>query len=285
MNRSHRRGLTLLELVVVLAILAVLALVAVLSTETVVDQSRYDVTRRTLDNTQDAVLGLPNADPNSAQLAGFVADTGRLPLAVGTDPATQLAELWSNPRGLPAFGLANSTDPDVKLLVGWRGPYLRLPPQLAGPPRLLDGWGNAFTLLRADLAPAGDNDAVVHVRSNGGPAPYNAVTDMTQPFVPTALTGTVTGSVTDADPNTPGSNDVEVKLYAPDVSQPGGVREFTTTATAATGYTFSFPNVTIGPKALRATQTIGMMPPTKSGIAHFRMPAGGLTRTITLDIK
>src|SRR5262245_30778523 len=141
---SPRPGMTLLELLVVLAVLAILTTVAVVALDGVLDQAKFEVTKRGLDNLQTAVLGAVNqTDADASRLvAGFVADTGRLPLAVGNDPATQLAELWSNPRNLPAFGLAAApSDPDVKLLAGWRGPYLQLPAQPVGTARLLDGWG------------------------------------------------------------------------------------------------------------------------------------------------
>lgn len=91
----HRSGLTLVELLVVLVILAVVTAIAVQSTESVIDQGRYDATQRTLQNIQNAIVGPPNqrAPDGSQLMTGFVADMGRLPILVNatSDP---LQELW-----------------------------------------------------------------------------------------------------------------------------------------------------------------------------------------------
>ncbi len=141
--RNH--GMTLLELLVVLAILALMATVAVTSTDVLLSQGRYEATTRTLANIQDSVLGPPNARQADGTLisTGFVADLGGALVCTGTD-STGLSELWALPGGVAPFGLQATSDPDVVVPCGWRGPYLRLP---AGQSGLLDGWGNPFDLL------------------------------------------------------------------------------------------------------------------------------------------
>jgi type II secretory pathway pseudopilin PulG len=145
---AHRSGLTLVELLVVLMILMLLTAVAVQSTSGIVDQARYDQTQRTLQNIQNAVVGpVGQREPDGTPLiTGFVADTGRLPIAT-PDPTTgalTLSELWSNPNGIAPFTLqqALAPDTDVNLLCGWRGPYLQLP---LGATQLTDGWGNPLS--------------------------------------------------------------------------------------------------------------------------------------------
>ena len=83
-TRRDRRGLTLVELLVVLVILAVVTAIAVQSTESVIDQGRYNATQRTLQNIQDAIIGPVNqrAPDGSQLITGFVADMGRLPLPI-----------------------------------------------------------------------------------------------------------------------------------------------------------------------------------------------------------
>ena len=83
----------------------------------------------------------------SALVTGFVADTGRLPnfLISGSDPlganGDPLNELLQS-NAMPAFRFFSSnTDPFVWIGVGWKGPYLRLG---VGPSFIRDGWGNSF---------------------------------------------------------------------------------------------------------------------------------------------
>src|SRR5262249_35303906 len=89
-----RSGMTLVELLVVLLILSILTVVAVQATDTLVDQARYDSTQRTLQSVEEAIVGprgQRDAD-GSVLVTGFVADVGRFPLAMGSDPLTQLQE-------------------------------------------------------------------------------------------------------------------------------------------------------------------------------------------------
>ncbi len=133
---KRRPGLTLVELLVVLAILAILTTIAVTATDMVVDQARYDATVRTMQSIQDAIVGPANqrAADGTAQVSGFVADTGRLPLADLSDlisPVNLAPFQLSLPSGAPA------TMPSTA--AGWNGPYLALPYQSLVPK---DGWGN-----------------------------------------------------------------------------------------------------------------------------------------------
>jgi prepilin-type N-terminal cleavage/methylation domain-containing protein len=160
MNRNRRPGLTLLELLIVLVILAIMTTIAVQSTDMLLDQSRYDATRQTLQNIQNAIVGpagqiQPNGSP---QISGFVPDMGRLPNVLA-DPITgnpSLRELWDGSVFTLAQSYANQPVPGgvtltptlsitMSLPCGWRGPYLRLPGGSNG--RLVDGWGNPFDLM------------------------------------------------------------------------------------------------------------------------------------------
>lgn len=282
-----RPALTLIELVVVLVILAVLALVAVLSTDAVVDQGRFDATQRTLQSFDDAVVGSP-AQPDGPS---FVADVGRLPQAWiepgDTTNELQPAELIANVNGLLPF--ASRTDPidtDVSLLVGWRGPYLRLP---SGATRLRDGWGNPFALFQPDVSTARDTPVgaagqnIASLASLGGAAPpydANSVLLATDAVRRGGWTGTVQGSIEDTAPTTAGTADATVRLFLPDLTQTSGIGVRTATATQANGWRFSFTNVPIGPKAVRVYQ--GAM---KGPVIYLRVPPGGLTRTLNFDLQ
>ena len=84
----QRNGMTLVELLVVLAILALMTTVAVTSTDVFMSQGRYEATTHALTDIQEAVLGPPNSRQADGTLIsmGFVADMGRSPLCTSLDP-------------------------------------------------------------------------------------------------------------------------------------------------------------------------------------------------------
>lgn len=146
-RRSHqRRGLTLLELVVVLTILAALGTVALTTTSGLANEARYQQTVRTLGQMQDAVIGrqpLPGEDPTAVP-AGFVADVGRLPQLGAMRNLAELYGLEQAESALPSFRVRSAQgDSSLLIATGWRGPYVR---RGVGSDEIRDGWGRAFTL-------------------------------------------------------------------------------------------------------------------------------------------
>jgi prepilin-type N-terminal cleavage/methylation domain-containing protein len=180
----RRPGLTLLELVIVLTILAVLLAVAVQSLDGVIDQGRYDGTRRTLSEVRAALVGTINPDAN---LSGFVTDIGR--------PPTTLAELLTFAAPATSYPLDTDGDgvADDTLVTGWRGPYLHLTtPGLA----VRDGWGNplAYTNVLGTLA----------LRSAGPDGVLNTADDVVESdVVPNDYAGTLTVNVQELVSGTP----------------------------------------------------------------------------------
>jgi len=161
--RCRSRGLTLLELIVVLVILAALGTVMITQTTSLTGEARYQQTVRTLEQLQDAVIGrqpVGGEDPTGIG-PGFVSDMGRLPEAVADGTAFTLAELWDRNLFTDAdlFAVRNLTglDNDLQLASGWRGPYVRLP---VGASTLRDGWGGEYDL---------EDDAGVDVDAAGDP--------------------------------------------------------------------------------------------------------------------
>lgn len=170
------RGLTLLELLVVVSILAVLATVAVQTTTDIGNQTRYDTTQTSLGSFRDAVLGpggqvSPDGTP---MVTGFIADMGRPPRSrsiprVNDTPVLGLTELHSEtvPSGLVGFALHQASsnnysstlittvslpallhDPNIRVPAGWRGPYLRKP---SSELTYVDGWGKLLVSRPFDL--------------------------------------------------------------------------------------------------------------------------------------
>jgi len=291
--RHHRMaGLTLLELLVVLTILIVLSTVAITSTSAVADQARYEATQRTLENIRDAVIGPDNLRDTDGTLlyTGFVADTGRLPGA--------LSELVTKPDGMAAYQVLSAIennivvepplvaedeqDPDVKLGVGWRGPYLRLPP---GNLLLQDGWREDFVV----------EDNPVRIISHGrdravgpvfGPGVAIYDSDSQVEFLASVFTSSLTVQVEFRDATTweykaPGeAMNVVVRLFGPDPVF-GKIRvhksdtKTTPSPAVITKFEFDFPSslaLTIGPHAIRAYYNNGAI---RSSVA-YRMLRPGL---------
>lgn len=171
-RRWGARGLTLLELLVVVAILAVLATVAIRSTSDFGQQTRYDVTQSTLKQFRDAVLGPANqVGPNGVPMVtGFIADLGRPPRATLVNGVLDLPELYNGtlPTSptLKAYSLYNAASSNITTTVvsgsltvnnsastslyvpaGWRGPYISKSSALAN---IQDGWGKPL-VSRIDL--------------------------------------------------------------------------------------------------------------------------------------
>ncbi|MEM9799162.1 MAG: prepilin-type N-terminal cleavage/methylation domain-containing protein [Planctomycetota bacterium] len=167
-SSGSQGGLTLLELVVVLAILSVLGTVMLTQTAGLTSEARYQQTVRTLEELDEAVLGRQPfglEDPTGV-LPGFVADMGRLPQAVA---GLALSELWEP--GLFAandrlYGLRAITglDNELDMLSGWRGPYVRLP---VGASQLRDGWNADYVLTDTDGLAIDLADPIGAVRSGG----------------------------------------------------------------------------------------------------------------------
>ena len=162
MSRScSAKGLTLIEVVVVLAILAVLAGVAVRSLEPIADQTRYEVTQKTLETVRDAIVEDRRLSSGTRQLSGFVSDIGRLPETssmliddvgttefTGVTPSVPLSSFQFADRTGPAASNPplNPTDVDcsgVSLRCGWRGPYVTVADPASG---VVDGWGRPISL-------------------------------------------------------------------------------------------------------------------------------------------
>lgn len=266
-----RRGLTLVELIVVLAIVVMLAGAAISATEGALEEARYDTTQRTLANIEDAVLGPfdqqgPAIQPARPWASGFVSDMGRLPKVVGTDPETMLEELWKLPAGATPFAVQQPPgDPTLQIACGWRGPYLRIG---LGAPRLFDGWGRAFAYSKADGSAANAGDFIAQFGTLGadgaiGGANYDAdlksaihattVTPVVGPrhkgFIPIRVTPTTAGTVT-----------LIVRVYGPGADGAPHTldqKDFQAAVGAQT-YTFKGPDLeglTIGRRIVRAYET------------------------------
>jgi prepilin-type N-terminal cleavage/methylation domain-containing protein len=302
MNKRPR-GMTLLELTVVLAILAIVTGIAVTSMTAVEDQTRHDQTAELLGRIERAIVGgLPSEtadDPSSA--VTFFGDTGHLPRAVGSDPATLLSELWIKPADFVEFRLrtpavAGGDAADVAnladLLVGsgWRGPYLRLP---GSGTALLDGYGNGFAcdFVPDTFAIPGQRRFIKSLESLGS----DNLNDTPTPAADYTRDIPGTGPVRFFDETNPGefypslnitvtqnggslAGDTRVYLVCPDATNPNGSTVQKATLSSANNF-HTFTAVPAGYRMIRIVDG------TKKYTFRFALPRGGLPSGLSLDLK
>ena len=256
-SRPPRKALSLVELVVVLVILVILTTVSLQATEGLVEQGRFDASRRSLEQIEAAIVGRPELGGDDAlpRLAGFVADMGRLP--------RRLEELFDG-SGLTAFSV-QSPAANVLLGSGWRGPYLRLP---IGATELKDPYNQDFLLSdpSGSSAPADiqvNGIAEVSIDPAARVAPFDATLSVTlangtinrfQSSVVVSLEVLDLGLGTPSYRPPTGSESFQVTLFEPDGN--GAVKISAETFDAA-NTSRSFPLVTIGARVLRAERTDG----------------------------
>jgi prepilin-type N-terminal cleavage/methylation domain-containing protein len=244
---NPQRGLSLVELLVVLTILAALTTIALRSTSGVLEQSRFEATQKTLENVRAAIVG-ESSNSSAVPVTGFVADMGRLP--------TSLSELLTQPADAVPFGLQAAPAPHSDVLVpsGWRGPYLRLPvgSEQQNLTQLADAWGSPLQSSNPTassflaLSPAAPRSA-----SNSAYNTDLAISIAANDWQAALLTGTLYRG-------TPTTDVWTVTLFSPGPASVnhGVALQAATIHTAPNGdvsYTLS-SGLAIGPRVLRVTR-------------------------------
>ena len=130
---SKRRGVTLLELLVVMMILSLILTAAVKTWDVTLERGRFETTTRKLDQLTSVIVGNPNYTVSGQRVDfGYVGDMGKLP--------DNLKELIVNPNP----GLPESLNP-------WRGPYIRATFNESPDGYRIDGWGDTITYNKDSL--------------------------------------------------------------------------------------------------------------------------------------
>lgn len=166
-----RKGLSLLELVVVLGILALIAGITIQSLGPLADQARYDSTVQSLQALENSLYQEHTSAQGRIAVRGYLADMGTLPMLTEIDGVLSPLELLSS--SAPAFRTYHLSEPEFDdhshweldsfrqqliaaleprglptVLAGWNGPYVRTTP---GRNPFVDGWGNPFRFENNDL--------------------------------------------------------------------------------------------------------------------------------------
>jgi prepilin-type N-terminal cleavage/methylation domain-containing protein len=137
-SRFSRRGVTLLELLVVMMVLSLILTAAVKTWDVTLERGRFETSRRKLNQLAAVTVGNPDYVVSGNRVDfGYVGDMGDLPLS--------LDDLIRRPLGVPDSGT-------------WRGPYLRATFNEAPDGYRTDGWGDTIVYSRESL----------FVRSYGG---------------------------------------------------------------------------------------------------------------------
>lgn len=214
-------GLSLLELVVILAVLGILAAAAAPALLQRILDTRVDATRAEMRSLDEGMVG----PGGSATSFGFAGDIGRLPQTF-----TELMERGS----LPPYTTATVRNVGM----GWKGPYINVGDSATD--YLNDAFGRPYT-----------GASTGQVRSAGADGIPGNSDDLVYPPSPAVITGTVTVSVktiaggkTISDPA-----GYDVRLYYAN----GGAEAFLTDGAGP----FIFANLPMGLHALQVIRRSG----------------------------
>jgi prepilin-type N-terminal cleavage/methylation domain-containing protein len=168
---SSRSGMTLIELVVVLALLAGLAAMTLTGVADLGNRGRYDATTARMKLIREAVVG------DGIEAGRFVRDLGRLPMVQTAADGVRLEELWRDAGGI-GYGTITSNlasgawqwpewttfsvdlPGTIDLLCGWNGPYLMVDDPATA--ESYDGFGNPWS-----VAGSAFGDIVTNITSLG----------------------------------------------------------------------------------------------------------------------
>ena len=193
--RRPQQGMTLLELLVVIALLSVVGFMALSQVGDDLGQARYEDTRSRLIALRRAIVGYEEPVFNGQRLfSGYAADNGVIPTTADGGLAALVNEGAFEPYGLimPRFDPDNDDDwlddidvTGARLFKGWRGPYLVTRPgekdiDPTNPkPAYRDAWGNQGASISADAldfgwnttAPEANSIKIISLGRDGAPDP------------------------------------------------------------------------------------------------------------------
>lgn len=138
MRMGRDTGLSLIELIIILAVMVVLIALLVPSTVQILSGARRNVTLDEMENLEKAMIGDPHLKTSGVRSGfGYLGDMGNLPSTLD-DLMTQGAQ--------PAYAFNSSKGVGA----GWRGPYITLGPGSDAASHRVDAFGNDYTYSNTD---------------------------------------------------------------------------------------------------------------------------------------
>ncbi|HZX60233.1 MAG TPA: type II secretion system protein GspG, partial [Candidatus Methylomirabilis sp.] len=236
------KGLSLIEVIIILAVLAVLVALLVPSSVQVLTGARRDTTLDEMENLQIAMIGDPNLKNSGVRSSfGYLGDMGNLP-----------ATLDDLVTGAPPYAFNSS----LGVGAGWRGPYITLGPGSDLESHKKDAFGNDYTYDGADYV-NGQGQTVdaklVTLGADGVAGGTGNDEDVTLETLKSETTATVTGYGFDASGNPLDTTSVTINYPA------NGTLTTANTTTNSAGF-YQFTNIPFGIRSISFQPRLLLVP-------------------------
>ncbi|MEZ4814164.1 MAG: type II secretion system protein GspG [Bdellovibrionota bacterium] len=228
--KKSLKGLTLVEVLMVLALVGIITAVSLTVMDSVADDLAFEKTYNKMLQIQTALIG--DLDTNKQGLReyyGYIGDMGALP---GSADGLQALILQ------PATAASWSVNSTSKTGMGWKGPYLKATP---GVNWFVDAWG------RDIIYNGGGNASILSYGSDGQPGGTGTAADIQLDVGSNVTTSTVYGVINTNSVRYEGSAVVE--LYYPDGN--GNLATATESLTSVDNGYFSFTDIPFGVRGLK----------------------------------
>ena len=134
---ASEKGMTLIELVMVIIIIGILAGIAMKSMDSAIETGRFETTRKELNHLAGAIVGNPDLVNNGVRTDfGYVGDVGALPAS--------LDELVTAPAGYST----------------WRGPYIKSDFVQSSDDYKTDAWGVEYAYVGLAITSTGSGSNI-----------------------------------------------------------------------------------------------------------------------------
>lgn len=234
MRGKRAAGLTLIEVIIILAVLIILIGLLVPSAVQQLTATRRSTTLDEMDNLKKAMIGDPNLKSQGLRTDfGYLGDMGNLPATLD-DLVTQATQ--------PSFAF-NSTK---RVGAGWKGPYITLGSGADPSSHKRDAFGNDYTYDTTDFTNSQGQAAdakLVTLGADGIVGGSEVNEDITLEILKAETTSTVAGNAFDQGGNP--LNGASIIINFPQ----GGVLTTSTTTTDSNGF-YQFTNISFGIRSI-----------------------------------